>query len=97
MAAQTDVYNSHLTNEEHDLPGVSVFHLANNFFIKEDRANHPESAEDTTIYEIKDLRKPKESGNIRKKGQNTTFPIDGKQGAVYVHTLVGAGDHVQGR
>ena len=75
-----------------DLLGISVYHLANDF-LDEVRIKFPDSAEDTKIYEIEDLSKLDENGIIREKSKDATCPIDGRQGAAYVHTLQGD-DHV---
>mmetsp|Transcript_2751 Transcript_2751/g.3884 ORF Transcript_2751/g.3884 Transcript_2751/m.3884 type:complete len:540 (-) Transcript_2751:62-1681(-) len=80
-----------------DLLGISVNHIANDF-MDEVRTKFPDSAEewsffrraeDTKIYQIEDLNKLDENGIIREKGKDTTCPIDGRQGAAYVHTLQG--------
>ena len=54
--------------------------------------NKPKS-EDTTIYEIENLRDLNKNGIIREKGKDTICPIDGEKGAAYVHILQGV-DHV---
>ena len=41
------------------------------------------------IYQIEDLGKLDDNGIIREKGKDTTCPMDGRQGAAYVHTLQG--------
>jgi len=74
--------------DDPDLQGISVHHLADDF-MDEVRIKFPDSAEDTKIYEIEDLSKLDENGIIREKGKDTTCPIDGRQGAAYVHTLQG--------
>jgi len=80
-----------------DLLGISVNHIANDF-MDEVRTKFPDSAEewsffrraeDTKIYQIEDLNKLDENGIIREKGKDATCPIDGRQGAAYVHTLQG--------
>jgi tetratricopeptide (TPR) repeat protein len=71
-----------------DLLGVSVYHLDNDF-INEVRVEFPESPEDTKIYQIENLGNLDKNGIIREKGKDTTCPIDGRQGAAYVHTLQG--------
>jgi len=50
-------------------------------------------SEDTTIYQIEDLRELETNGIIREEGKDTICPIDGEKGAAYVHTLQGD-DHV---
>jgi hypothetical protein len=42
----------------------------------------------STIYDIEDLREER-LGVIRRRGINTTCPIDGRKGAAYVHCLTG--------
>ncbi len=69
--------------------GVSVHHLANDF-INEVHVKFPDSPEDTKIYEIEDLNKLDSNGIVQEKGKDTACPIDGRQGAAYVHTLQGA-------
>ena len=71
-----------------DLRGVSVHHLANDL-LDEVRIKFPDSAENTKIYQIEDLSNLDENGIIREKGEDTTCPIDGRQGTAYVHTLQG--------
>ena len=75
-----------------DLLGVSVHHLRT-IFIDLVHAKYPDSGNDTTIYEIEDLRKLDTNGIIRENGKDTMCPIDGRRGAAYVHTLQGA-EHV---
>jgi len=79
--------------DELELLGVSVHHLANDFLDEvRQRKNwwsFFRSAENYKIYDIEDLSKLNDNGIIREKGKDTTCPIDGRQGAAYVHTLQG--------
>eukprot|EP00554_Chaetoceros_debilis_P009880 CAMPEP_0194103876 /NCGR_PEP_ID=MMETSP0150-20130528/4232_1 /TAXON_ID=122233 /ORGANISM="Chaetoceros debilis, Strain MM31A-1" /LENGTH=589 /DNA_ID=CAMNT_0038791211 /DNA_START=210 /DNA_END=1979 /DNA_ORIENTATION=+ len=78
--------------EDLDLLGVSVHHLAN-YFMDLVRAKYPDSGNDTKIYQIEDLNDLDKNGIIREEGKDTQCPIDDRRGAAYVHTLQGA-DHV---
>jgi len=69
-----------------DLLGVSVYHLDNDFL---DGVLLEGYTEYTKIYQIEDLSNLDKNGIIREKGKDTTCPIDGRQGAAYVHTLQG--------
>mmetsp|Transcript_2717 Transcript_2717/g.3821 ORF Transcript_2717/g.3821 Transcript_2717/m.3821 type:complete len:540 (-) Transcript_2717:18-1637(-) len=75
-----------------DLLGVSVHNLRTDFMDLV-HTKHPDSGNDTTIYQIEALREFDKNGIIREKGKNTMCPIDSEKGAAYVHTLQGA-DHV---
>ncbi|CAB9523937.1 Hydra magnipapillata [Seminavis robusta] len=74
-----------------DMLGVSVFHLEHLFLQEVCTSTGNPLSRDSKIHEIENLRGP--PGVIRNKGTNTVCPIDGKEGAAYVHCLQGE-DHV---
>jgi hypothetical protein len=87
---------AHLSNQEHDTLGVSVHHLEH-VFLKQvcaaTDANGKSQSRSSKIYEIENLQGP--NGVIQNKGVNVFCPLDGKEGAAYVHCLQG-NDHVGG-
>ena len=72
-----------------DFLAPSVHHLVTSFLQQIEDAGLPE---DSTVRDIENLG-DSNPGLIRRKGQNTRCPLDGKMGSAYVHTLEGA-DHV---
>eukprot|EP00553_Chaetoceros_curvisetus_P012346 CAMPEP_0204642094 /NCGR_PEP_ID=MMETSP0717-20131115/51499_1 /ASSEMBLY_ACC=CAM_ASM_000666 /TAXON_ID=230516 /ORGANISM="Chaetoceros curvisetus" /LENGTH=566 /DNA_ID=CAMNT_0051662835 /DNA_START=48 /DNA_END=1749 /DNA_ORIENTATION=- len=78
-------------DDDLDFLAPSVHHLATEFL--EGTVKDAGFDENSTIYDIEDLRKKDECGVIRKKGLGVTCPIDGRLHAAYVHSLKGE-DHV---
>lgn len=73
----------------YDFLAPSVFHLQTAFL---ETMISSGLSENSTVYEIENLQDV-EPGLIRRKGIDVTCPVDGKNGAAYVHCLEGA-DHV---
>ncbi|CAB9523546.1 Kinesin light chain [Seminavis robusta] len=67
-----------------DLMGVSVHHLKTTFMAHVRMAGFDKSSK---IYELENLGGP--MGVIRRKGVGVLCPMDGKEGAAYVHCLSG--------
>lgn len=77
--------------DELEFLAPSVHHLATDFLngvVKDAGYN-----ENSTIYDIEDLRRKDKCGVIRTKGLGIKCPIDGRLHASYVHSLQGE-DHV---
>jgi tetratricopeptide (TPR) repeat protein len=71
--------------EYYEFLAPSVYHLQNSFL--KQIADSPHLKYNATIYDIEDLGNTKKPGLIRKKGLETTCPIDGELGSAYVHAI----------
>lgn len=80
---------SHEKQKELDQLAVSVHYLKTQFWEEVRKAGHKRS---TPIYEIENLSGS--PGVIRQKGQQVICPVDGKQGAAYVHCIRKSKDFV---
>lgn len=78
--------------DHHELLGVSV-HWLQNEFLKKEVPSDGRYTSDSTIYDIEDLNADEKHhpfGPIRQKGKGVECPLDKKPGAAYVHCLEGA-------
>jgi len=75
--------------DNYNLLAPSVFHLQTCF---QERIKEAGLDSTATLYDIEDLRQDNH-GVIRSKGSKVACPIDGREGAAYVHCINGV-DHV---
>lgn len=80
-----------------DIKGVSVYHLKHDFLeqlvckVSYNGVDGPLLSRESKIYEIENLQGP--PGIVRRTSAKEICPVDGKEGASYVHCLRGE-DHV---